>query len=201
MNKRREKLKNRIGIAFSALLFILSPSLAVHAKTELMADKEVKVPVVIDVPEAVAGMDFAFEYTEGLSFLGFEKSDTTESASVTPVVEREGMTHLGFYNATNDYKPDDGKLEAGYLVFHYNGDRNQYVTLVEAKYVEVVDKDNTNSAILQLNQRIDVPLDGSGATSFNLIILVVAIAILLILCITFVALKMKNKRKISGTNL
>jgi hypothetical protein len=122
------------------------------------AGEEVRVPISLEVPYAVAGAEFEISYTSGLTFLSFEKSEAIASAATTPVVEKNGSTYLGFYTANNDYVPVDGWLDVGYLIFLDSGEPGQSVTVTEAKYVQVIDKDTTDSEILTINEEIAVPL-------------------------------------------
>ncbi|MCL2135361.1 MAG: hypothetical protein FWH37_07420 [Candidatus Bathyarchaeota archaeon] len=113
-------------------------------------DGQVQVPVVIDVSHAIAGVEFAFEYSSGLEFVSYEQSAAVSSATTTSVVVKNGQTHLGFYSADNRYVPVNGKLDCGFFVFNRlgNTDGAQVVKLVEIKLVQVVDKDNTRSELL-----------------------------------------------------
>ncbi|MCL1970355.1 MAG: hypothetical protein FWF66_02720 [Candidatus Bathyarchaeota archaeon] len=109
---------------------------------------QVRVPLVIDVSYAVAGVEFAFEYSAGLEFISYEKSAVVSSALNTPVVVKKSCTYLGFYNADNRYMPENGKLDCGYLIFKCSSDTFQVVKLTEIKLVQVIDKDTTRSTLL-----------------------------------------------------
>ncbi|MDR2699369.1 MAG: hypothetical protein LBC12_00870 [Nitrososphaerota archaeon] len=107
----------------------------------------VRVPLVVDVSYAVAGIEFAFEYSAGLEFVSYEKSTVVSSALDTPVVVKKGCTYLGFYNVDNRYMPENGKLDCGYLVFNRSSNGAQVVKLTEIKLVQVIDKDTTRSTL------------------------------------------------------
>jgi hypothetical protein len=64
-------------------------------------EHQVNVPLVVDLSSAVVGVEFAFEYSSGRDFVSYEKSVAVSSALTTPVVVKNGQTHLGFYNVDN----------------------------------------------------------------------------------------------------
>jgi len=105
--------------------------------------RQVRVPLVADISNSVAGAQFAFLYTDGLSFAAYEPSDAVKNGSLTPVVEKNGTTHLGFFSGFNIFAPQNGKLDMGYLVFDYTGQDRQSVTILEIELVEIVDNNTT----------------------------------------------------------
>ncbi|MDR0461004.1 MAG: hypothetical protein LBH62_06195 [Nitrososphaerota archaeon] len=109
---------------------------------------QVQVPLVVDVSYAVAGVEFAFEYSSGLEFVSYEKSPVVSSAINTPVAVRDGRTYLGFYNVDNRYVPENGKLDCGHLIFNRSSNGSQSVKLIEIKLVQIIDKDTTRSTLL-----------------------------------------------------
>ena len=109
---------------------------------------QMQVPLVVDVSHAIAGVEFVFEYSAGLEFVSYEKSTVVSSALNTPVVVKNGRTYLGFYNVDNRYVPENGKLDAGYLIFNRLSNDSQVVKLTEIKLVQVIDKDTTRSELL-----------------------------------------------------
>lgn len=162
MHNRRKTMQFKgkilsIIAVLSLMTFCVSANINASSTEETKEPKNVRIPLELEVSHAIAGADFVIEYTSGLKFLSFEKSDTISTAYTTPVVEKKGKTYFGFYYGSNDFEPIDGLLDVGYLVFEHNGDPDQYMLLTEAKYVEVIDKDNTNSRILILNEKTDVP--------------------------------------------
>jgi len=152
--------------------------------------EQVKVPIVIDISKPIAGAEFEFEYTDGLEFVGFEKSEEVKSASTTPVVKKGEKTYFGFYAAENNYAPQNGKLNVGYLIFNYNGNGEQSVVITEAKFVEVIDKDNTKNELITIAEELKVPL-ASGATlhvrsqssALWLYILIAAVIVVSVVCL------------------
>ena len=143
-----------------ALLLLLWGGQAFAEETAAgSADGQVKVPVVISLAKAVAGAQFQFSYTEGLTFVAFEQAEALQSALVTPAAEREGGTYIGFFAGDNICVPDEnGELFAGYLVFRHGGGDAQSVTVTEAKLVEIVDG-ATNSEVRSIGKTIAVSLD------------------------------------------
>jgi len=106
--------------------------------------KEVRIPLVVDVTKSVAGAQLSFSYTDGLEFIAYEQSASVISGSQTPTVERDGLTHIGFFSGSNEYEPVDGKLDIGYLVFAYIEDGDQSVSITEIKLVSL-NEDNTET--------------------------------------------------------
>ena len=82
--------------------------------------EEVRVPVTIALSRPIAGAQFRFHYTDGLEFLSFERSDAVQSAMMTPTVAKDGNIHIGFFGRENNFFPQNGELNAGYLVFNYS---------------------------------------------------------------------------------
>ena len=130
------------------LIFLLSAVLSLSAiAADIVAEsgeQQVRVPLVVDLSDDIAGAQFAFSYTDGLSFADYEPSGAVESAGVTPAVEKDGVTYLGFFSGANDFAPQNGKLDMGYLVFDYTGDEPQGVTISEIKLV-VLTEDNSST--------------------------------------------------------
>ena len=160
----RGRMKHNKGKTFSVLVAVLlfsiycfSPKVYASA-SELNVTKEVRVPITLEVPHAIAGAEFEIECTAGLKLISLEKSETIATAYTTPKVEKNGKTYFGFYQESNDYEPGNGVLDIGFLVFEHSEEPGQYILVTEAKYVQVIDKDNTNSEVLILNEKIEVPL-------------------------------------------
>lgn len=174
------------GFALLLSIFLASCS-SNDTLTVKIGENLVKAPLVIDVSHAIAGADIAFEYSSGLTFIEYEQSATVQSALLTPVVEKDGATHLGFFKEANEYTPQDSKLDIGYLVFEYTGKDAQIVTLTEVKLVEVIDKDTTSSEIIE---GIKIKIGREGGVSP---IIWIAVAIVIILLGT-VGVIIKNKK-------
>ncbi|MCL2150366.1 MAG: hypothetical protein FWH51_05550 [Dehalococcoidia bacterium] len=135
----------------SLLLFLASSQAVSAAPVPLNMgtdEHQVRVPLVLDLSHAIAGAEFAFEYSNGLVFVAYEKSAAVSSAATTPVVTKGKETRLGFYNTDNRYAPSGGKLDTGFLVFSYAGSGTESVTLSEIKLVQVIDQDTTHSEFL-----------------------------------------------------
>ena len=154
----KEKTLSALTVLLFAI-FCFSPN-ANASESEHNEPKEVRVPITLEVPHAIAGAEFEIECTAGLKLISLEKSETIATAYTTPIVEKNGKTYFGFYQGSNDYEPGNGVLDIGFLVFEHSEEPGQYILVTEAKYVQVIDKDNTNSEVLILNEKIDVPLPG-----------------------------------------
>jgi len=142
--KNSNKLLSFLLVSAVFLLMVIVPV----SFSDAINERQVKIPLVIDLPYAIAGAEFTFTYSTGLEFVSYEKSAVVSSALVTPVVVKNGHTYLGFYNADNRYVSENGKLDMGYLVFNCLTDTPQQVVLTETKLVQVVDSDTTRSEIL-----------------------------------------------------
>ena len=185
------------------LLICIVPCISLNALAaiEVSGEKgEVRVPIVLSVPHAIAGAEFEFTYTSGLRFVAFEKSETVRSASTTPVVEKNGNTYFGFYHGSNDFVPENGVLDVGYLIFEYSGEPKQSLTVTEAKYVQVVDKATTNSKIITINEEIGVPLSSGkslqiGEKSYTGLIILAGVVVVAVIGGIFLY-KYKKKRKV-----
>gem|GEM_PF-1029568 len=137
------------SITILLAVFLVMNVIPVSFGTALNDDSgQVQVPLVVDVSYAVAGIEFAFEYSSGLEFVSYEKSPVVSSAINTPVVVRDGRTYLGFYNVDNRYVPENGKLDCGHLIFNRSSNDSQSVKLIEIKLVQIIDKDTTRSTLL-----------------------------------------------------
>jgi uncharacterized membrane protein len=151
-------------IAILLAVFLVINAISISLGATLNED-QVQVPLVIDVSYAVAGVEFAFEYSSGLEFVSYEKSTAVSSALNTPVVVKNGRTYLGFYNVDNRYVPENGKIDCGYLVFNRSSNDSQSVKLSEIKIVQVVDKETTRSTLLSPVELKISPKNNTGNTS------------------------------------
>ena len=143
--KHLKRYSYSVGLLLTAFLLMAVIPISFGAP---LNDGQVQVPLIVDVSYAIAGAEFAFEYSAGLEFVSYEKSAVVSSAMNTPVVVKNGRTYVGFYNVDNRYVPENGKLDVGYLVFNSSSDASQLVKLTEIKLVQVIDKDTTRSTLL-----------------------------------------------------
>jgi len=165
--KNHKKYGNRImSIFLVSAVFLLLTVVPVSFGATLN-ERQVKVPLVIDLSYAIAGAQFTFEYSSGLEFVSHEKSEVVSSALTTPVVVKNGYTSVGFYNADNKYVPKDGKLDVGYLVFDCLNNGSQKVTLTEIKLVQIVDNGETRSEFLAPVEIKVSPENSSGGSSVD----------------------------------
>ena len=153
---------------FVSLLMAMAILLSLAVPTALAAN-EIKVPISIKLPSdvtAVAGVEVEFNYTSGLTFTKWEQSSTMKSASPVTAVKSNGNTLSGLFNKDNIFKPTNGVLDLGYLVFD-GTTAGQSVTIVKTKFVRVVDKDSTDNR--DVTGTVTIKLDdnsgsGSGST-------------------------------------
>jgi hypothetical protein len=132
-------------VVLSAVIPISITAASVTADTEA---QQVQIPIVVDLSYAIAGAELAFTYSDGLEFISYQKSEALSSALTTPVVVKNGITYLGFYNTTNAYAPTNGKLNLGVLIFSCNTEDTETVTLSQIKLVTVIDRETTESRFL-----------------------------------------------------
>ena len=165
--KNHKKYSNKImSIILVTTVFLLLTVVSVSFGAAIN-ERQVKVPLVIDLSYAIAGAQFTFEYSTGLEFVSYEKSTAVFSALTTPVVVKNGYTSVGFYNADNKYVPENGKLDAGYLVFNCLNNSSQKITLTEIKLVQVVDNGETCSEFLVPVEIQVSPENSSGGSSVD----------------------------------
>jgi hypothetical protein len=165
--KNHKKYGNKImSILLVTTVFLLLTVVPVSFGATIN-EQQVKVPLVIDLSYTIAGAQFTFEYSSGLAFVSYEKSEAVSSALTTPVVVKNGYTSAGFYNADNKYVPKDGKLDAGYLVFNCLNDDSQKVTLTEIKLVQIVNNGETRSEFLAPVEIKVSPENSSGGSSVD----------------------------------
>lgn len=149
------------------LLMALAILFSIAMPTVLAAENEIKVPISIKLPHAVAGVELEFNYSSGLTFVEWEKSDAIKAAAVTPVVERDGNTVIGIYNRDNSYAPDSsGVLDLGYLVFT-GTTVNQKVVIENAEFIHVINKSTLDTRDVTAAVTIDLSgfsSDGSGSS-------------------------------------
>ena len=109
---------------------------------------QVFVPLSADISYDIAGAQFKISYTEGLVFISYEQSPDVKEGALTPVVEKDGLTILGFFSGANIFKPKNGTLDMGHLVFEFTGEGEQTVTIAEIKLVELIDNETTSDEYL-----------------------------------------------------
>lgn len=149
-----------MALALALILGLSAAALGVSA-----AEPEVRVPVTLRLPEAVAGVEFQLECSDGLEFQSLVKSDDLSGASMTPVVDKQGVSHFGFYSADNRYAA--GTLQLGELVILDAGDGGT-VRITEARTVRVLDKETTEATVYPLEIVFAVPEDAAAGVEINL---------------------------------
>jgi len=154
-------------------------------------ETRVEVPVVVEVSHAIAAADITFSHSDGLQFLGFVRSEITENASLTPIVQRDNATTLGFFTMENIYEPEGSSLDLGMLVFQYIGSGDQTVTLKEVKLVQVIDSDTTESEIIGTTEFI-VSYDNAGDF---LLWIIIGVVLLLVIIVVVILIMRSNKKK------
>ena len=136
---------------FVVIIFCIILGLSLQgaiAQTEAEADRRrVNVPLVLDLTDSIAGAQFSFSFTDGLSFLEYKPSEAVKSGSLTPVARRNDTVILGFYSGANNFAPRGGLLDMGHLVFENADGGKQTVTISQIKLVTVVDR-ATSSTLL-----------------------------------------------------
>ena len=168
-------------------------------------DNEVRVPISLSVDYAIAGAEFQIQYSSGLIFVKFEKSEAIKSAATTPVVQKRGKTYLGFYSGSNDYVPVNGLLDIGELVFTSSGSGKKTVKITQVKYVDVIDKDNVNSEIMIFDEEFEIPLAsgdfltlGDVPASYTWLWFTLPFAVALAIVLLFLYKRKREKKKLAA---
>jgi hypothetical protein len=181
-------------------LFAIICAAAALSPVAAFAAEEIKVPVTIALSHPIAGAQFKFHHTDGLEFVSFERSNAVRSAIMTPAVAKDGNIHIGFFGRDNGFIPQNGELDAGYLVFSYDGAPDQTLAMTEVKLVEVIDKDNTRSELITDVYEIKIPLadgqdlrrgfapeaEAGGASPLLAIVSIAAVLLLAAACVVIV---------------
>ena len=138
-------MKKIISILMAlAILF----SLAMPA----MAADEIKIPIAIELPYEVAGVELEVTHTEGVTFSTWERPRALRTAGyVTNIRKDDGylidtnVLKAGIFSASNIFTADEnGILDLGYLVFK-GTTAGQSVTVHVAEFVHVVSKTETEN--------------------------------------------------------
>jgi hypothetical protein len=86
--------------------------------------------LALESESVVAGVEIAFKQSDGLEYLRFEPAAGVEN----PIkAAAKGNTWVGFFSATNKYRPAGGVLNFGALVFRYTGNSAEQVTIAETR--------------------------------------------------------------------
>ena len=143
-----KKIWCRIGtIVLCAVLLVTLGAAALAADIEVESTAtQVKIPLALALSQSIAGAEFTIDLSEGLTSLKFEKAPGIGAATLTPVIEKNGLFYCGFFGNDNNYTPTGGQLDIGYLVLDYAGGA-QTVTIRETRIVRLIDKDNTESNV------------------------------------------------------
>ena len=72
----KRKALGVLAVLFSAILCFL---VSVGASTGGGVPQEVRVPISLEIPYAIAGVEFVIEYTAGLKLVSFETFETIET--------------------------------------------------------------------------------------------------------------------------
>lgn len=157
----RNSLK-KIASLLMALVILFS-----MAVPTALAAEEIKVPISILIPHAVAGVELEMTFTSGLEYVRWEQSTAIRGAGYVDNVANggyadSGVLKAGIFTAQNKYTPDaNGKLDLGYLVFT-GTTAGQTITISEAKFVRVIDKNTTDSRKVTDKLVIDLSAFESG---------------------------------------
>jgi hypothetical protein len=120
---------------------------------------EVKIPVVIAVSKSIAGANFEFKPTSGLTFAALEKSAAVNSAVVTPTEIKNGNTYVGFFSGNNNFTPTGGALNIGNLVFSSSGASGQSVNMTEVEIIWFTG-DNVDTEVIKGSYTVQIPDTG-----------------------------------------
>lgn len=196
--KKNQQL--RMSMLFAIVLTCITlfgSTIIAMAEGTTDASTQERVPITVSVSSPVAGVEVECEMTPGLKLSSFERSDAVGTASITPIVEKNGKTYFGIFMAENNCVPEKGKLDIGTLIFDYSGAENQSVTITSVKFVTVIDKDNVESTTIITDDSIGVPTTGGldvGGSNLLLWVLIV-VAVVIIVVVIILARKNSNAKK------
>jgi hypothetical protein len=109
---------------------LLTGTSAAYAAEVPAGVTEVKIPLALESASVIAGAEIAFNQSSGLEYVRFEPTSGAENPLKTTA---NGATWIGFFSATNRYRPSGGSLTFGNLVFRYDGDESEQVTISETR--------------------------------------------------------------------
>jgi hypothetical protein len=130
MIKKHTHEKRRFITALIMAAMLLTGASAASAAEVPEGVTEVKIPLALKSESVIAGAEIAFRQSGGLEYIRFEPASGAEN----PIkATAGGNTWVGFFSATNKYRPSDGALNFGNLVFRYNGSNPESVTVAETR--------------------------------------------------------------------
>jgi hypothetical protein len=129
---------------------------------------EISIPIALSANSAIAGGEIGFSQTSGLKYVRFVPASGIDNTVGTTV---SGTSYIGFFSADNKYRPANGRITLGNLVFGYSGVAPEAITFSEIKIhtqsVSGVDsktlKPNTVVNITRQTASGNVPNDNSGS--------------------------------------
>jgi hypothetical protein len=130
MNKKYACTERGLITALIVSVMLLTGTSAAYAAEVPTGVTEVKIPLALESESAIAGAEIAFKQSEGLEYVRFEPAVGTENPMKTMA---GGNTWIGFFSATNRYRPSEGTLAFGNLVFNYEGSGAEEVTIAETR--------------------------------------------------------------------
>jgi hypothetical protein len=154
----------RAGVALAVCLVV---GLFVGAATPASAlevpegVQEVHVPITLPVSEAIAGGEIEFNQSEGLVYLRFEPASGVKNPVKATVDDK---TYVGFFSSGNEFKPVDGALSMGDLVFRYTGNASEQITLSMIKLHTKVDT-GTGVDTQVVNPNTIIPISRASSNS------------------------------------
>ena len=162
-----KKIWCTIGTIILCTILMFSFSISAFASSVEVGQSatQVRIPLVLEISESIAGAEFTIELSGGLSSLKLEKAQVIAAATLTQVVEKNGSFYCGFFGSDNNYAPTDGQLNIGYLVLDYSGGA-QTVTIRETRIVRLIDKDETASTVQRIPTIINIT-QSTGNTGGN----------------------------------
>jgi hypothetical protein len=130
MSKKYARAKRSLITALTVSVMLLTGTFAAYAAEVPTGVTEVKIPLALESESAIAGAEIAFRQSDGLEYVRFEPASGAEN----PIkATADGNTWIGFFSATNRYRPSEGVLTFGNLVFSYEGDGTEEVTIAETR--------------------------------------------------------------------
>ncbi len=150
-------------LSFVMVLAILC-SLAVPT---VLAAGEIKIPISIKLPYAVAGVEVEFSYSDSVTYTDWERTGSLKAMGYVSNKMSNGNTLAGIFTANNVIAPDEnGIVDLGYLVFTGNA-ADAELKIASVEYTRVIDKDTMESGTYNLPEKVDLSLGSAQTVIFG----------------------------------
>ena len=158
-------------ITFVCLLFCLSIFIqtgVLASEVEIDPDtRQVRIPLVFELDTSIAGAQFSFTFTDGLTYVSYELSEAVMHGNLAEV-ERDGVTTVAVFGYGNQFSPTNGRLDVGYIVFTCDSDEEQSVTFSEIKLAELIEGGQRSNAEIIESITFTINSTAGGSTEVKI---------------------------------